>query len=452
MRSILERLTKVLNRADDRSYQAGPTASDDDLAAQDNLEAVALLRDFLAADVKDLGHDSGPLPHFEAPVRLRPVMPLPGQEMSGSWLGGLPMLPDDMPWPILADTPALFLAQIDCTELPPGLWGGIGPRAGWLAFFVAQDDRSSEVCVRHVDGPLTERLPPAELVYPTTLCGSSPLSDWVRPDPGAMPRWPIRVEPLQTLPTRRGTVQKMDLPDSPRRRLEANPHMREELMPFDWPSALLLLYVVDEDLERWGELHDRRIEKARTDDQPDAVAETEMLRAGIAAAQAKLAQVIETAERASGRARFSDEAGALIVEALHRIKRPVEDFSGEGTQIRNRPVIDDRTVMGNYLPLAEVRARHLYVADPTLLPPLQRTHFEELWTSDSLYEHGHMGGRPGPGFRRQLDGNPVMLLTLPTSDLVGWMWGDRDDLGIFLAPDALQAGAWDRAQGAVSST
>ncbi len=64
-------------------------------------------------------------------------------EAPRSWIGGLPMLPDDVEWPrapsrLYADKgeiPLNFLAQIACADLPPELWGGLGPREGWLLFF-----------------------------------------------------------------------------------------------------------------------------------------------------------------------------------------------------------------------------------------------------------------------------------------------------------------------------
>lgn len=451
MRAIINRLTRVLARTDDLAPQAEADTAANGANTLQMAESAALLRQFLEANTTVLNHDPGALRHFAAPARLRPVIPLPGQGNAGSWIGGLPMLPDDMPWPVLEGKPALFLAQIDCSDLPSGIWGGMGPRNGWLVFFVAQDDRVFDVCVRHVDGPLVEQQPPSGLVYPTTGYTPSPLSDWIRPDPGAMPRWPVIIEPVKALPDQRGMAQKMDLTDSPRHRLYGDLRMRDELMPFDWVSALLLLYVIDEKLENGQGTYQQRIAKAEAGAQTQEAARLNDLHMATAATQSKLARLIQTAERTSGRAAYGDQAGALILEALHRIKRPIEVSDEDGKKIVHMSVIADSAVMRHYLPLAEIRARYLYVSDPDLLPPLQRAHFEGLWTSDVRYEHGHMGGRPGIDFHDDMTADPVALVVLPTSDLVGWMWGDMDDLGIFIPPDALKAGDWDRAWGAVSN-
>ncbi len=53
-------------------------------------------------------------------------------------------MPDDVPWPTSQSThnpdlgirPLHFVMQIDCAALPADLWGGLGPRTGWLLFFI----------------------------------------------------------------------------------------------------------------------------------------------------------------------------------------------------------------------------------------------------------------------------------------------------------------------------
>ena len=75
---------------------------------------------------------------------LRRQIPVRFDEAPASWLGGLPMMPDDVEWPRGINSekpqegarPLHFVAQIACADLPPELWGGLGPRQGWLLFFV----------------------------------------------------------------------------------------------------------------------------------------------------------------------------------------------------------------------------------------------------------------------------------------------------------------------------
>src|ERR1044072_7773088 len=69
-------------------------------------------------------------------ARLRPIVPLAAEENYRSWLGGCPHLPDPFRGPQRDRKPLHFLGQIDCAALPRDIWGGLGPRTGWLAFFV----------------------------------------------------------------------------------------------------------------------------------------------------------------------------------------------------------------------------------------------------------------------------------------------------------------------------
>lgn len=72
---------------------------------------------------------------------LRKQVPIRFDEEARSWLGGLPRMPIGTEWPrASARKPLNFVAQIDCSALPPDLWGGLGPRTGWLLLFVDFDD------------------------------------------------------------------------------------------------------------------------------------------------------------------------------------------------------------------------------------------------------------------------------------------------------------------------
>jgi hypothetical protein len=73
-----------------------------------------------------------------ASVILRRQVPVRFDEPARSWFGGLPQMPDGIPWPRTANkgTPLHFIAQIACADLPKRLWNGRGPRDGWLLLFV----------------------------------------------------------------------------------------------------------------------------------------------------------------------------------------------------------------------------------------------------------------------------------------------------------------------------
>ncbi len=129
---------------------------------------------------------------------------------TNSWLGGLPALPPGTDWPRNAkNIPLHFLAQIDCSELPPT--DGILPDTGTLFFFARIDEEMSWLWDGDVrDGcsvihgpagdapvPAPDDLPPIMGEYAAyerdfKLPGDPPFNVY--------PRWPITTLPIQTWP------------------------------------------------------------------------------------------------------------------------------------------------------------------------------------------------------------------------------------------------------------
>lgn len=104
-------------------------------------------------------------------VILRRQVPIRFDEAPRSWIGGLPQMPAGTEWPRAKPRkPLHFVAQLDCTALPPELWGGLGPRTGWLLLFVdfeAIDEESRRPIARvlHVPELGPEVAPPAGLYF-----------------------------------------------------------------------------------------------------------------------------------------------------------------------------------------------------------------------------------------------------------------------------------------------
>lgn len=99
-------------------------------------------------------------------VILRRQVPIRYDETVRSWLGGLPMMPEQIGWPRDAEgAPLHFLAQIACADLPSDLWNGHGPHAGWLLLFVETTKtigvaNSGRERVLHIKNLGPERPPP----------------------------------------------------------------------------------------------------------------------------------------------------------------------------------------------------------------------------------------------------------------------------------------------------
>lgn len=58
-----------------------------------------------------------------------------------------------------------------------------------------------------------------------------------------------------------------------------------------------------------------------------------------------------------------------------------------------------------------------------------------------------MGGPVHSGFIYSRARDPAFLLEVPSSDLVGWMFGDVASFGMFIDPKDMKAGRWDKAWG-----
>ena len=75
-----------------------------------------------------------------ARLAIKHVFPPRLPQRSMSYFGGVPIVPDDFEWPTLHNRQGLlerlnFLAQIDCSDLPPGPGRHLLPGKGYLYFF-----------------------------------------------------------------------------------------------------------------------------------------------------------------------------------------------------------------------------------------------------------------------------------------------------------------------------
>ncbi|MDQ6438223.1 DUF1963 domain-containing protein [Mesorhizobium sp. LHD-90] len=190
----------------------------------------------------------------QVPVRDEPVR---------SWIGGLPMMPANVDWPVgptidypeRGMTPLHFVAQIACADLPAELWGGLGPRSGWLLlFFNAQDwtveEDSQAVRVLHISELGPERKPPPGIFPVHDEMYSGPDYCFVRSQddiPVSWRRWPVN---LVVIPNRaiEGKRHPTIIPENFASILYDGAPVREgrvdppTMVPFTWRG---LLYVVD---------------------------------------------------------------------------------------------------------------------------------------------------------------------------------------------------------------
>lgn len=136
------------------------------------------------------------LPQFRTAARIEKIVPAPHGEQVESWYGGKPQFPADVPWPTHDGEPMVFLAQIACRELPDDLWGGVGPRDGWLLFFMSVDidENGLTGSVLHISERGPER---TEVLNENWFRDSVWLDRTIKkhtaPSATPFPRWPVRL-------------------------------------------------------------------------------------------------------------------------------------------------------------------------------------------------------------------------------------------------------------------
>lgn len=142
------------------------------------------------------------LDQFRTGARIVKQVPVVRGEAEHGWYGGEPRMPSYFSWPVGPDgEPLIFLAQLDCRALPAKLWGSVGPREGWLLFFIGHtfietdSGQSFPVRVLHTMELGLER--PQRLIgtvewlatYAQNCSGNAPVM---------LPRWPITIYENET--------------------------------------------------------------------------------------------------------------------------------------------------------------------------------------------------------------------------------------------------------------
>lgn len=404
-------------------------------------------------------------------VRLVPQIPLRDVERPRSWLGGTPAMAENIPWPQIDGRDANFLAQICCADLPRDLWDGLGPRDGWLAFFIHPTDYNMHVL--HLGemgpwrkGPESLDIDGWSITLPYAKTRLKPIKAW--------PRWPVdlmSVRPGEPDPRLEGWSeathkiyeQGFDV---------ASPEHR----PFDRSTTFEMLEIAEASLVDWLaqdlitplrqqlEQVSNWLDAAEgASEQPSNLAELreraatlpaliEARTKGLPMFETALAQVRIVAERISAtpdQTQLSqDEIAAIMAElAKCEIIYPrtqqgsMTARTGEGSSLW----------AWDFECLRLDRARHAYSRSPDALPLAMRGYFEPIWQDQAAHEMAGIGHVPF-GYVHEFDlDSDVTLLELPTSNLMGWMFGDVDNLVLTIRKKDLAACRFDNINVQVSN-
>ena len=403
-------------------------------------------------------------------VRLVPQVPLRDMERPRSWFGGAPAMAEHIPWPVIDGRNANFLAQICCADLPGDLWGGLGPRDGWLVFFIHPADYDAHVLHVSELGPWREG--PEDLSIAGWSSGLPYAKSQLKPI-DAWPRWPVdlvALRPGDPDPRRDGYSeashdvykQGFDL---------ASPMHR----PFDRSTTLGMLDIAEARLveylakdlvtplrQQLEQTLDRLAVAEAAPEPPGNLAELRERAATLPALieartkghpmlEAALTQVRTVAERinaASEQTQLSEHEIAAIIAELGkceiiypRVRQlPLTAHNEEGS-----------LWVWDFECLRLDRARHAYSKSPEALPPAMRSYFEAIWKDQAAHEMAGMGHVPFEYVHRFDLDKDVTLLELPTSNLMGWMFGDVDDLVLTISKKDLAAGRFDMVTTQVSN-
>lgn len=414
--------------------------------SQTDPEIVEILTGILDAQVDASEMQRAARENAGPSVVLSPVVPVT-KGHTNSWFGGAPRLPENQPWPEIKGTPLCFVAQIDLKQLPQNIWSGVGPRSGHLAFFVHPHELAARVL--HVEGDLVPREGPSPMessfVMRAGTSGEQMEAYW--------PEWPITVS---------GNVGELPNPpvlQSDKRRNPARPFTNDVLdltNPAHHPfNSVTLGILIDAS---------RKALESRLSSISFFLKEKKLkacVRSALVDLQAEVKQSFErfekiTEEMAPFRIAF-DNAGilphlaALNDLSIGRVYYRGNDDSGfSEIEVGSANLTDARQAdfclwTEDYLRSLCQHARYVYLEAPQKLSTEALSLFEEVWQAAASQEFGGMS-HPPKGFIYTPYGSNSpneILLEIPTSYLIGWIWGDTYSIVLTIARDDLARANFD---------
>lgn len=461
----------------------------DDAVAPPDAESRAVAEAMLASMVAQVEHEADMIEQrgTEAvAVRLVPQIPPRDAGRATSWFGGSPRLDARMAWPEIRETPADFLAQIDCTALPADLWDGLGPRSGALAFFI--HPRDGDMLVVHVAEPGDPVGPPRPLDDPDSFFaphGGLRFGDLMPFARRAFPEWPldlVAVRPGDADPRETDSAD-----DGPGHRLYRSGYDVADPAwhPFDWESMSAMAEILDMRISRfWREPGDgpspievqlsnveRRlatpddsdgepVDRALLENQHATLSElvhasrdaAEMNRQALSNAREIIAIVRESA----GRDEFSPAAATAVMGALQTIRwtkvnRKADPEGRPGAELIETLVLpltehhpDAALWAHDYHAVWFDHAKHAYAAGSDALSAEAVAVLEPYCRELARREMAGIGHVPFAYVHEYDEGTDATMIELPSSGLMSWMFGDVDHLVLTMRKADLAAGRLDR--------
>ena len=370
---------------------------------------------------------------------LKPQIPL-GQGHAAGWFGGRPKLPHGVDWPTVDGQLLPFVCQLDLSALPRQIWGGIGPREGWLAIFLSA--KCAQLRILHVDGALTEREGPGQ---ESAVWTSN--TNWKSPRIFDLPRWPVTIDErpgtaLHEPADPQAASSDQTLLDSTAPAL-ADP----AYLPFDQDTLILLTEAIASQLVKQarGACHWSRRDRLRDADRLWFERQKPI-------AMQSLQRYFEREAVLRASSVFAIDA---VVEVMREVANlPTYEFSYDRDEEGHRVVrhrqskLSEAPQLASYAPLwwsefqrvLQWHAVIAYTRDPSSLHPALRARMECVWRAQTSRHFAAMGHAPvGHIYTPHGPATPnEVLLELPTSNLTGWIWGDCYSLVLTIEREALR--------------
>jgi len=404
------------------------------------LASVQLIPDFCRSAFAMM-HTSG----RQSETSLRLVLANPSQNVTParSWIGGTPHLPSNVKWPEVETKQAVFLAQICCEDLPSKMWAGNAPATGWLCFF-ASPEHLSKVLVLHVKGSVKERRAPSGAVSCQSLNKTRErLLELAGEQFRLTPRWGV-------VPRLAGRQKEPDIRDTYRGRASAvarcDSIRHKEFNLGDFPPvnkatgvALVECFQSYLDRSTTGSL---REDLQRLDPKGVVLASREQTKNSFEKVSVDFLLHL-------GNEEFDPERASQFVDELQHIN--TENWHLADTQKMPAALAFHEQPVMRYFEFLETDLRFRYRDRIENLSGRYREFFSKYWAILAEAETPLMGGKSGLVDPFEGRGSPERLLELPSSNLLGWTFGDSSSLSFYISPKDLKRRNWRAAWGDVAN-
>ena len=373
------------------------------------------------------------------PVSLEITIPIDPARQALSWQGGNPYLPEGIAWPYINDEPCNFYTQIYCPDLPPGIWGGLGPKTGWLSFFCSPKN-FGDVKILHTESLGSERpapVPPnhydgygsARPAYNKTIGDNSNLA----------PKWPVTIKEIHDLdflnPHKLPELEKIRYREQ---RACIGKNMKaEHYLPFNQVifEKMISLFQTYIDEETSGETQVKFLKYKNLDWAP-------YYRARVDTKQA-FELVKSNIENDLAIQGFNQQLAIKFLDEISHIQ--TTNWWPEHGKNKHASLVAASKPLHNYFEFLELYLRMSYTHDKSAIPMAYLKPWEAYWRHAVKPELGQCGGAISSFYA--VEQSAIRLLELPCSTLMGWNFGHVNRFGFFITPSELEARNWDAAFG-----